>query len=402
MDADTIFEELGAPSVINATGTKTRIGGSRIRPAAVEAMEEASQGFVRLSDLQAAASERIAELTGSDKGYVTSGAAAGMYLGAAAAIAGDDVAAMAKLPDTEGLADEIVMPRTHRTGYDHALRAAGATIVDVGSNDRHLGTGSRNVEPWEIERAIGEDTAAVGYIQKEYTEPDLSVVTEIAHEHDVPVIVDAAAELPPTTNFERFVDAGADLVVFSGGKAIRGPQTTGIVAGRGDLIESIAAQHLDMHAAEAVYEPAQELVDVEALGGVPRQGIGRQCKVGKEELAGLLVALEEFLEEDQDAKAKEWTEISMRIADALSEIDGITTEVPTGSAVSVAPEVIVTVDPDVAAGSATDVVRGLRREEPRIFVGADSLESGAFTINPMCLAEDEIEYVIERIRAHAT
>jgi L-seryl-tRNA(Ser) seleniumtransferase len=242
----------------------------------------------------------------------------------------------------------------------------------------------------------------VGYIQKEYTEPDLDVVCEIAHDNDVPVIVDAAAELPPTTNFERFVDAGADLVIFSGGKAIRGPQTTGIVAGRGDLIESIAAQHLDMHAAEAVYEPAPELVDVDALGGVPRQGVGRQCKVGKEELAGVLVALEEFIEEDQDEKAREWTEISMRIGDALAGIEGIETRVPTDSAVSVAPEVIVSVDPDVAAGSATDVVRGLRQEEPRIFVGADSLESGEFTINPMCLADEEIDYVVERIRAHAT
>jgi L-seryl-tRNA(Ser) seleniumtransferase len=415
MDADTIYEELGVPSVINATGTKTRIGGSRIRPEAVEAMSAASQSFVRLSDLQAEASERIADLTGAEAGYVTSGASAGMLLSAAAAIAGDDISAMARLPDTGGpadtgspagdggLADEIVMPRTHRTGYDHALRAAGATIVDVGTNDRHLGTGSRNVEPWEIERAIGEETAAVGYVQKEYTEPALDVVCEIAHAHDVPVIVDAAAELPPTTNFERFVDAGADLVVFSGGKAIRGPQTTGIVAGREELIASIAAQHLDMHAAEAVYEPPPDLVDVEALGGVPRQGIGRSCKVGKEELAGLLVALEAFLEEDQEATAAEWTAISERIADALAEIDGIETTVPTDSAVSVAPEVVVTVDPDVAAGSATEIVRGLRREEPRIFVGADSLDAGEFTINPMCLdGDEEIAYVLERIRAHAT
>jgi D-glucosaminate-6-phosphate ammonia-lyase len=409
MDADTIYEELGVPSVVNAAGTKTRIGGSRIRPEAVEAMSAASQSFVRLSDLQAEASERIADLTGAEAGYVTSGASAGMLLSAAAAIAGDDLAAMARLPDTGGpvedggLADEIVMPRTHRTGYDHALRAAGARIVDVGTNDRHLGTGSRNVEPWEIEQAIGEETAAVGYVQKEYTEPELSVVTEIAHDFDVPVIVDAAAELPPTANFERFVDAGADLVVFSGGKAIRGPQTTGIVAGRGELIASVAAQHLDMHAAEAVYEPAPDLVDVDALGGVPRQGIGRSCKVGKEELAGLLVALEEFLEEDQEAKAAEWTGISERIAAALAEIDGIDTEVPTDSAVSVAPEVVVSVDPEVAAGTATEIVRGLRREEPRIFVGADSLDAGAFTINPMCLdGDEEIEYVIEGIRAHAT
>jgi len=408
MTEETIYEELGVPAVVNAAGTKTRIGGSRIRPEAIEAMERASQSFVQLSELQAAASERIADLTGAAAGYVTSGAAAGLTLAAAAAIAGDDVAAMARLPDTDGgpggadpLPDEIVMPRTHRTGYDHALRAAGARIVDVGTNDHHLGTGARNVEPWEIERAIGEDTAAVAYVQKEYTEPPLTTVAEIAHSHDVPVIVDAAAELPPTENFERFVDAGADLVAFSGGKAIRGPQTTGILAGREDLIQSVATQHLDMHAAGSVYEPAPALVDPEALGGVPRQGIGRGLKVGKEELVGLLAALDAFLEEDQDALAEEWTATAEEIAADLAEIDGLATTVTGGGDVSVAPEVRVTVDPDAAGGSAVEIVRALRREEPRVFVGADDVDDGAFAINPMCLADEEAEYVVERIRANA-
>ncbi|SIR65571.1 L-seryl-tRNA(Ser) seleniumtransferase [Haladaptatus litoreus] len=399
MRTQTIYEELGVPHVVNATGTKTRIGGSRIRPEAVEAMARASESFVRLSDLQARASELIADVTGAEAGYVASGASSALALGAAACIAGDDLGTMARLPDTDGVADEIVVPRTHRTGYDHALRAAGARIVDVGSNDKHLGTGSRNVEPWEIGDAIGENTAAVAYIEKSYTEPPLEVVCEIAHDHGVPVIVDAAAELPPTSNLEAFVDAGADLVAFSGGKAIRGPQTTGILAGRANLVSSVAAQHLDMHAAEQVWEPASELINSDRLGGVPRQGIGRPMKVGKEELVGLIRALELFVEEDHDALLEEWLERSRRIAADLEAVAGFDTSLTADDKTAVAPEVVVSVDADTAGVSATDVVGGLRREEPRVFVGADALPTGEFTVNPMCLTDEETDYAVGRIVA---
>ncbi|MFB6295864.1 MAG: L-seryl-tRNA selenium transferase, partial [Halobacteriales archaeon] len=221
-EGTTIYEELGVPRVINAASTKTRIGGSLIRPEAMEAMSRASESFVRISDLQARASELIQDVTGAEAGYVASGAAASMTLGIAACIAGDDLGAMDRLPETPGVPDEVVMPRTHRNGYDHAIRAAGATIVDVGTNDNHLGTGSTNVELWEIADAIGEDTAAVAYMEKSYTQPDLADVIEVAHDHDVPVLVDAAAELPPKENLRAFVEQGADLVAFSGGKAIRG------------------------------------------------------------------------------------------------------------------------------------------------------------------------------------
>ncbi|MWV41976.1 DegT/DnrJ/EryC1/StrS family aminotransferase [Natrialba sp. INN-245] len=398
---ETIYDELGVPPVINAAGTKTRIGGSRIRPEAVAAMQRASRSFVRLSDLQAEASSRIADATGADAGYVTSGASAGLALACAAALAGRDIERMAQLPDTTGIPDEVVMARTHRTGYDHAFRAVGATIVDVGTNDRHLGTGASNVEPWEIEAAISEETAAIGYVQKPYTQPPLEVVTDVAADYDVPVIVDAAAELPPAENLSRFVDEGADLVVFSGGKAIRGPQTTGVVAGRAELIESIALQHLDMHAAADVWTPPSGLVDVDQLDGVPRQGIGRSMKVGKEELVGLIVALESFLEEDHDERRRVWRERADRIAADLSDVAGLETAVTTGDGVSVAPEVVVRVDSDAARSSATNLVRVLRAETPRIFVGSDRLDEEVVMISPLCLEAGEIDYLLERIRAHA-
>ncbi|RQG99185.1 aminotransferase class V-fold PLP-dependent enzyme [Natrarchaeobius oligotrophus] len=397
----TVYDELGVPHVVNATGTKTRIGGSRIRPEALEAMERAANEFVKLSDLQARASQLIAEVAGSEAGYVTSGADAGLLLSGAAAIAGDDLETMAQLPDTDGVPHEIVMPRTHRTGYDHAFRAAGATIVDVGTNDRHLGTGATNVEPWEIDRAITDETAAVGYVQKPYTEPPLEVVAEIAHDHDVPVIVDAAAELPPAENLTRFVEEGADLVVFSGGKAIRGPQTTGVVAGRRDLVRSIALQNLDMHAAHDVWRLPEELVDPDEIDGVPRQGIGRSLKVGKEELAGIIVALESFLEEDYDAIREEWRRDAEHIVEAIDPIQGVDATLD-GSDVSVASEIVVRVDPNVAARSATELVGALRSEIPRVFVGADRLDDDVVTINPMCLEDGDREYVVDRIESYLT
>jgi len=396
---DSVYDEIGVPEVINATGTKTRIGGSLIRPEAADAMRRAAEGFARISDLQARASDLIQDVTGAEAGYVASGASACMTLAAAACIAGDDLSATASLPDTEGLADEIVVPRTHRTGYDHAYRVAGAELVDVGANDAYLGTGSENTELWEIDAAIGEDTAAVAYVQKAYTTPPLEAVVEVAHDNDVPVIVDAAAELPPVENLERFIDLGVDLVAFSGGKAIRGPQTTGILAGREDLIRSAALQHLDMHAAEDAYVPPEGVIDTEKLAGVPRQGIGRGMKVGKEELIGIIRALELFVEEDHEARKAEWRARAERIAGELAEEPALSTSVTAAEKTDVAPTVPVTVDEAEAPVTTAELVRGLREETPRIFVGADELDEARFTINPMCLPDEQVEYVLERIRA---
>ena len=394
---DSVYDEIDVPEVINATGTKTRIGGSLIRPEAADAMRRAANGFARISDLQARASELIQEVTDAEAGYVASGASASLSLAAAACIAGDDLGAMTRLPNTEGLADEIVVPRTHRTGYDHAYRVAGATIVDVGTNDAHLGTGAENTELWEIDAAITDDTAAVGYIQKSYTKPPLEDVVEVAHDNDVPVIVDAAAELPPVENLERFIELGVDLVAFSGGKAIRGPQTTGILAGREELIRSAALQHLDMHAAEDAWVPPRELIDTDGLAGVPRQGVGRGMKVGKEELVGLIRALELFVEEDHDAQIDIWRERAERIAETLGDIEALSTSVTGAEKTDASPTVTVHVDESVAPVTTTELVRGLREETPRIFVGADHLDEARFTINPMCLPEESVEIVVDRI-----
>jgi L-seryl-tRNA(Ser) seleniumtransferase len=225
-------------------------------------------------------------------------------------------------------------------------------------------------------------------------------VVDVAHDHDVPVVVDAAAELPPKSNLERIIDEGADLVVFSGGKAIRGPQSTGILAGKREYIESAAMQHLDMHVAEEVWEPPAELVDLDRFGGVPRQGMGRPLKVGKEEIAGLIRALELFLEEDTDARAREWADRADAIASEFREHEALSVTVTEGEKTSAAPEVFVRLDPELAGIDAETLVRELRNEDPRVFVGPDYLHESAFTVNPMCLTDDEAGYVTERVLSY--
>lgn len=395
----SVYEELDIPTVVNATGNKTRISGSLMRPAAADAMREAANAFVRVSDLQAKASSLIADVTGAEAGYVTSGASAGMTMAAAACIAGGDYSTMDALPRPTEAATEIIVPRSHRNGYDHALRVSGAEIVDVGGNDHAVGTGSENVELWEIEAAITEETAAVGYLQKPSSSPPLAEVTSLAHDHDVPVIVDAAAELPPTTNLSRFVEAGADLVLFSGGKAIRGPQTTGIVAGNRDLIESIALQHLDMHTAFPVWDPPASLIDKSDLPGVPRHGLGRGFKVGKEELVGLIYALQEFVAEDHNALLAEWDERARRIEAGLESSDALQPRIENADKTHIVSSVYVRLDPEAADLTTADLLVQLRQEDPRVFLGSDYLERSEFTVSPMALTDEEADHVVDRILA---
>src|SRR5215831_18234017 len=235
----SIYDTIGVRTIINAKGSSTRVSGALLAPEVTAAMQEAAQYCVDMTEIQAAASKIIAEATGAEAGYVTSGAASGLLLGAAACVTGLDPGKMNRLPDTTGMKDEIVMVRSQRNFYDHAVRGAGARIVEVGLPDRFAGAGVRDAEGWEIDQAIGERTAAVFYVASASARPPLAEVVKIAHARGVPVLVDAAGQLPPTDNLRRFVALGADLVAFSGGKAIGGPQASGFLAGRRDLIAAV-------------------------------------------------------------------------------------------------------------------------------------------------------------------
>ena len=319
----SIYERLGVEPIINAKGPSTRLSGGRMRPEVAAAMAEAAQGCVDILALQARASEIIAGHTGAEAGLVTAGAAAGLLLGTAACVTGLDPAPMARLPDARGRRDRAVMVRSQRNQYDHALRTAGVEIVEVGLPDRFAGAGCRDAEPWEIDAAIDERTALVHHVAGTGARPPLEAVIEVARARGVPVLVDAAAQLPPKANLRRFVAAGADLVVFSGGKAIGGPQASGILCGRRDLVAAAALQMLDMDYPEGAFDPPAGFIDPARLPGLPPHGIGRPCKVGKEQVVGLLAALDLFVREDEAGELRRQVTLLEELAAALGPLPGV-------------------------------------------------------------------------------
>jgi D-glucosaminate-6-phosphate ammonia-lyase len=371
-----IYARLGVKRRINAAGTLTRLGGSLMDESVLDAMREAARGSVDIGELQSAASRAIAKATGAEAGLVTSGAAAGLTLAAAACIAGLDVARMARLPDTRGLPNEILMARTHRNAYDHALRAAGAIIVDVGHNDRGTGAGIRGLEAWEIEAAITPATVAYAFAATPESVGDLPAIIDVCRKHRLKVIVDAAAQLPPAANLRTFVATGADLVVFSGGKAIGGPQASGILAGQRDLIASALLQQLDMDVAPTRWA-APDIVDRAKVPVPPHHGIGRAFKVGKEEIVGLIVALEKFADRDEVAAT----------AALHTRLEAIAAALP-GRRTRIVPGRVATLEVETSDGPAA--LARLLAGDPPVHVGERNAAQGVLTIDLQAVrAEDD-------------
>ena len=382
-----IYQRLGVVRRINVAGTLTRLGGSLMAPEVLQAMVEAAGASVDISELQAAASQAIADATGAQAGIVTSGAAAGLTLATAACLARWDVARMAALPDTRSMPRRVLMARTHRNSYDHAVRLAGAEIVDIGHNDRGTGAGVRGLEAWEIEAAIDDQTVAMLFTATAQTVADLPLVLATLHQHGLPVIVDAAAQLPPRSNLRAFIEAGADLVVFSGGKAIGGPQSSGILAGRRDLIGSALVQMMDMDVSPQNWSPSA-LVDRAALQGIPHHGIGRGFKVGKEEIAGLLVALERFVQRDEAAATALLTDRLQEIAKGLAGESSIRLRLVHADHAAV-PVPLLELS---ASGCAHALSRRLQQGDPPVHMGERLADHGILTINLQTLhhADDPI------------
>ena len=385
----SIYEELGVKTLINATGTLTRLSGSLMPPEVVRAMAGASKHFVAMEELQARASEIIAGITGAEAGYVTSGAAAGLTLGAAACVTGLDVDKMNRLPDTKSMRNEAIIARSHRNGYDHAIRAAGIRFVEIGRPDPELA---------DIERAISGRTAAIAYVAG-FPGPSLPEVTALAHRYDVPVLVDAAAQLPPADNLRRFIREGADLVAFSGGKALRGPQSSGILCGRWDLIAAAALQHLDMDVSFRTWTPPRNLIDKRLLKAFPEQGIGRGMKVGKEEIVGLLTALQLYVAKDHDAELADQEAKARDIAERLSGLPGVTTSlIPASESPRGRPHASVTLDESALGMTAYDVIDRLKRGDPAIHVSEHQAGVGTLVINPFNLVEGDEDRIVRRMR----
>ncbi|MFO0872253.1 MAG: aminotransferase class V-fold PLP-dependent enzyme [Pirellulales bacterium] len=391
-----IFEELGVEPIINASGAVTRLGGAPLPQPVLEAFCQAAQSSVPLELLQAAASRRIAAATGAEAGLVTSGASAALLLGAAAMLAGDDLGRMERLPDCRGFPAEMIVAREQRNPYDHAVRAAGARLVEVGFHEPAAGSGVRRCEVWEYAAAITSDTAGILYVQQDGAQPPLGDVVSLAHSRGLPVLVDAAGELPPRSNLRELLATGADLVAFSGGKALRGPQATGILAGRRPLVASAALQMLDLDDHSALWQPPVEFFAGRTLPGLPRQGIGRTCKVSKEQIAALLVALELFQKDAYQSERTRQCSLLSTLTDALRTA-GIAIQLRVPADDESAPWLEVAVDASRSGASALEVCRRLRAGRPPVYVGHGQLAQQRLVIHPLHLDEATTRILARRL-----
>jgi len=366
----TIYDGLGVSPIINAAGTNTRLSGGMMHPEVTAAMAEAATACVDMLELQAAASRAIGQHTGAEAGLVTSGASAALLLGAAACLAGLDIAAMDALPDAAR--NEVLVARSQRTMYDRAIRLAGGRLAEIGIPDRFSGAGVRDATAADFAAAITPRTAAILWVAQPWSEPALPGLCRVAQAAGVPVLVDAAAQLPPATNLRRFIAEGADLVGFSGGKAIGGPQSSGILAGRRALVASALLQMLDLDLPHQQFRLPPEFAGNTGIERLPQHGIGRSCKAGKEEIVGLLVALRRFAAESD---ADRTTRLRARL-DSVQRIAG-------GEIAEGAVPLLLLRPRDAHAAEAALRAR-------RIHVGQGRLRDGLLVVNPLALAERDL------------
>lgn len=392
MTSSDPYANLGVRRRINAAGALTRLGGAVMAPEVMAAMAAASRASVDIGELQDAASTRIAEATGAEAGLVTTGAAAALTLAAAASIARWDVAKMAALPHAEGFPRDILIPRTHRTGYAHALAAAGARLVDIGHNDRGTGAGVRGLEAWEIETALTPSVVAMAFSVNATSIVDLPTAIAVCRANGIPLIVDAAAQLPPKENLRRFIAMGVDLVAFSGGKALGGPQASGILAGRRDLVASALLQQLDMDVAPETWVPPR-LIDRANLRGVPHHGIGRGFKAGKEEIVGLLAALDRFVKADD---AADNAALEARLKNIAAALAGLDVKLVPAQQTGRVPVL------EIAIADALAVSARLQRGDPPVHLSERHATRGVLTLDPQVLLPEHDAPLAAALRAVLT
>jgi L-seryl-tRNA(Ser) seleniumtransferase len=331
-----MYQSIGVRPVINAKGTFTIMSGSLMLPECGEAMRQASQNFVQMDELMAAVGKRIAEITGAESAMVTSGCAAALVHSTSACIAGSNPERIARLPNLDGLKNEVIAPTWSRNTYDHAVRMLGVKFVEVETEE-------------EMRRAIGARTAMVMVLAttRDRGPFGLKEIAAVAHEYDVPVIVDAAAEdlTIPNVHLER----GADLVAYSGGKALRGPQSAGVLIGRKDLISAAW------------------------LNSAPHHAFGRPLKVAKEDIMGMLAAVEMWVKRDHKAEWRTWESWLEEIAVSAKRVSGVTTEVhqPRGLS-NRSPRLEVKWNGDKLGIYGDEVVKHAFQADPRIVLAGGS------------------------------
>jgi uncharacterized pyridoxal phosphate-dependent enzyme len=366
LERGAIYRQLGVEPIVNGRSTFTVLGGSLMPPQVLDAMRSAAEVFVDLLELQAAVGRRISDLTGNEAAFVSGGAAAGLFVSAAACMARDTRDGILRHIDLPSLPREFVIHAAHRVPYDASIELAGGRLVEIGTSSA---TGAA-----ELEAALGSAAAAVVYVPKAYLAEavlPLDVVVARAHERGVPVIVDAAAQLPPRSNLWSFTTAGADLVLFSGGKALCGPASTGLVLG------------------------TSRYVDLVARNAAPLHRPGRPMKAGKEDLVGLLAAVEWYLAQDEDAELGRLEAMVAHIVWWGANRSGVTvTREAMGEAGQPTPRALVAFDGWTSA-ERDALQAALRTGRPRIDLLAD--EANGLYVAPETLLPGEEVLITDRL-----
>ena len=355
------FRELGVRPFINAAGTYTAMTASLMPPQVIEAITYASKHYVMLDELHDRVGARIATLLHCEGAMVTSGAASALTLGTAAVLTGTDTRKVVDLPNLAGMKSEVIIQKAHRFGYDHAVRNCGVRLVEVETRE-------------DMERAINPQTAMMLFYNNNNSEGRIrdEEFVQIARTHGVPTLNDAAADVPPVDNLWKYTRMGFDLVAFSGGKGLRGPQSTGLLLGRTNLI---AAARLN----------------------APPNGntIGRGMKVNKEEMVGMLAALELYLAKDHAAERREFEARAEAIRNSAAGVPGVTAEIFVPEIANHVPHVRISWDAAAKGLTPADAVKKLRAGEPSI---GTRTEGDAVVIGVWMMQPGEEKIVARRLR----
>ena len=367
------YEELGVTTVINCQGTMTVLGGSVLRPELEAVMAQAGQHFVRILELEVAAGKRIAEMLKLPAGHtalVTSGAAAAIQSGLAGILTGSNEQFIKQLPDLTGMKSEVIIQKSHRNPFDHQLRSTGVKLIEVETRE-------------DLRNAVNEKTAMMHFTNFANAAGQIKVDEwpKLAKEYKLPCMNDAAADTPPVSHLWDYTNMGYDLVTFSGGKAIRGPQCAGLLIGRTELVANAL------------------------LNNSPHEDtLGRSQKVGKEEVIGMVKALELYLNEDHDALWKNWQSQLDYISEQIMKVPGVTTKFFVPEIANHVPHMDIAWDAAKISLTPQEVSKLLRESKPSIVLTSGEERPG-LSMNSFMLQAGEYKIVADQLvkilRAHS-
>ncbi|WML55060.1 DgaE family pyridoxal phosphate-dependent ammonia lyase [Neobacillus sp. PS3-12] len=357
------FKQQGLREIINASGKMTALGASAVRDEIGQALKDASQDYVDIEELYEYAGQVIAEITRAEDGCPTCGASAGIAIATAAVIAGKNLSLIERIPDTEGLQNEIIVQKGHVVNFGASIaqmiRIGGGKVVEVGQANK--------VQKDHIEEAVNEKTAAIFYIKSHHAVQkgmqSIEAMLDVAHRHNLPLIIDAAAE----EDFQKYIKMGADIVIYSGGKALEGP-TSGLICGKKELMEACRKQY---------------------------KGVGRPMKIGKEGMAGLITALKLYSSKTSTAELQ--LERMTKLCNRLNEYDGLTCSIKQDEAGREIYRAQIQVDKMKIGYSAMELLHMLKSGNLAIFLRDHYANIGILSVDPRPLLNGQEDIISDEI-----